>query len=166
MAVWFFLVSGFFDGLFWGASLKKVPHGAWFPLSLAVLLATLFIGYSWAKKLENDFDASHRHRLADVMRAAGVDRQGEDRERTLFSSSIGEKATEITRPVPVTAPSYEAVSGSTALARLPVFAFFHNPSASTHSGAPHAFSAFIRSYPSLPQVIVSCAIGDSSEVQC
>ncbi|RXK34903.1 hypothetical protein M231_07837 [Tremella mesenterica] len=31
--VWL-IVFGFFDGIFWGASLKKVPHGAWFPLAL------------------------------------------------------------------------------------------------------------------------------------
>lgn len=34
LGVGFFLVFGFFDGLFWGASLKKVPHGAWFPLGM------------------------------------------------------------------------------------------------------------------------------------
>lgn len=34
----FFLFFGFLDGLFWGASLKKVPLGAWFPLGLGCLL--------------------------------------------------------------------------------------------------------------------------------
>lgn len=27
VGIWFFIVAGFFDALFWGASLKKVPHG-------------------------------------------------------------------------------------------------------------------------------------------
>ncbi len=34
----FFLFFGFIDGLFWGASLKKVPLGAWFPLGLGSIL--------------------------------------------------------------------------------------------------------------------------------
>lgn len=34
----FLLFFGFLDGLFWGASLKKVPHGAWFPLGLGGIL--------------------------------------------------------------------------------------------------------------------------------
>ncbi len=25
---------GFFDGLFWTASMKKIPHGAWVPLTI------------------------------------------------------------------------------------------------------------------------------------
>lgn len=27
-----------FLGLFWGASLKKIPHGAWVPLMIGILL--------------------------------------------------------------------------------------------------------------------------------
>lgn len=53
-AVGFVLIFGFFDGkreslptkqshksrpgLFWGAALKKVPHGAWVPLMIGVIL--------------------------------------------------------------------------------------------------------------------------------
>ncbi|ORY80251.1 potassium transporter [Leucosporidium creatinivorum] len=153
VGIWFFIFAGFFDALFWGASLKKVPHGAWFPLGMAVLLAILFILYSWAKKLELTFDLTHRHRLNDVMRTVGADRP-DAQAGPMFASSLGEKSTEMTRPVPVQAPSYEAVGRSTALSRLPIFAFFHNPSASTLGGAPHSFSAFLRCYPSLPQVII------------
>jgi KUP system potassium uptake protein len=176
VGIWFFVFAGFFDALFWGASLKKVPHGelllfvshckhladlgslsgAWFPLGMAALLAGLFILYSWAKKLENTFDSTHRRSLTDVMCAVGA-AQSEEGSRML-ASSHGEKATEVTGPLPVQAPSYEAVGRSTALSRLPIFAFFHNPSANTLGGAPHSFSAFLRCYPSLPQVIVSCCL--------
>ncbi len=34
----YFVVFGFFDGLFWGASLKKIPHGAWVPLTIGVCM--------------------------------------------------------------------------------------------------------------------------------
>lgn len=34
VALAFFVFYGFIDGLFWGASLKKVPQGAWVPLML------------------------------------------------------------------------------------------------------------------------------------
>lgn len=37
----FFLTFGFFDALFWGASLKKVPHGAWVPLAIGTVLCVL-----------------------------------------------------------------------------------------------------------------------------
>lgn len=38
VGVAFFVVFVFFDGLFWGASLKKVPHGAWVPLMIGFVL--------------------------------------------------------------------------------------------------------------------------------
>jgi len=38
LAVGFFLVFGFFDGLFFGAALKKVPQGAWVPLMIGCIL--------------------------------------------------------------------------------------------------------------------------------
>jgi KUP system potassium uptake protein len=38
VAIGYFVLWGFFDGLFWGASLKKVPLGAWVPLTIGVVL--------------------------------------------------------------------------------------------------------------------------------
>jgi KUP system potassium uptake protein len=38
LAVLFFGFFGFFDGLFWGASLRKVPTGAWVPLMIGCIL--------------------------------------------------------------------------------------------------------------------------------
>jgi KUP system potassium uptake protein len=38
LGVAFFIVFVFFDGLFWGAALKKVPHGAWVPLMIGLVL--------------------------------------------------------------------------------------------------------------------------------
>lgn len=38
LALAFFVFFAFVDGLFFGASLRKVPHGAWFPLGIGCLL--------------------------------------------------------------------------------------------------------------------------------
>jgi KUP system potassium uptake protein len=38
LAVAFFGFFGFFDGIFWGASLRKIPHGAWVPLMIGLIL--------------------------------------------------------------------------------------------------------------------------------
>ena len=38
LAVAFFIVFGTLDSIFWGASLKKVPHGAWVPLMIGVVV--------------------------------------------------------------------------------------------------------------------------------
>ncbi|KAF8329370.1 potassium transporter [Cantharellus anzutake] len=60
VAIGFFLVFGFFDGLFFGASLRKVPLGAWVPLSIGCALCALMLFWTWAKGLEDVFDGENR----------------------------------------------------------------------------------------------------------
>ena len=38
VAILFFIPFAFVEGLFWGASLRKVPEGAWVPLMIGVIL--------------------------------------------------------------------------------------------------------------------------------
>jgi KUP system potassium uptake protein len=38
LAILFFVAFGFLDGIFWGASLRKVPHGAWVPLIIGIVM--------------------------------------------------------------------------------------------------------------------------------
>lgn len=38
LAIAFFIFFGFLDGLFWGASYRKVPEGAWVPLMFGCIL--------------------------------------------------------------------------------------------------------------------------------
>lgn len=134
-----------------------ISTGAWFPLGLAFVLETLFLLYGWAKGLERLFDATHRRSLQEVMREGGQSAPAEKSsppQPEAESSAL--KVTESNlRPAIVSVPSYQSVTRSTALARLPVFAFFHNSAAI--NGAPHSFTAFLRCYPSLPQVIVSAS---------
>ncbi|GAA5820377.1 hypothetical protein JCM3770_000814 [Rhodotorula araucariae] len=168
VALVYFVISAFIDCLFFGASLKKVPHGAWFPLSLAAVLLVLLVGWAWARGLEETFDRLHRYRLSEVMRPKvdldADDRDGEAKNRRQTPAQeediaiVGGRRDEWggleLRQRQRNPPTYEATEGGASLARLPVFALFHNHSSSSADGAPHAFSAFIRSYPALPQVIV------------
>ncbi|GAA5996914.1 hypothetical protein JCM5350_005065 [Sporobolomyces pararoseus] len=157
-AIAFFIFFGFFDCLFWGATLKKVPHGAWFTLTLGLVLLLLMLSWTAVKKLEDQFDEGHRVRLTEVMRLA---HEKDDLSKPLQSGvALGDLST-----LRINEPEQDAVGGGykerpieassgASLARLPIFAFFHNSSAIQHDGVPHSFSAFLRSYPSLPSVIV------------
>ncbi|GAA5906430.1 uncharacterized protein JCM6883_004477 [Sporobolomyces salmoneus] len=158
LAIAFFLFFGFFDCLFWGATLKKVPHGAWFTLTLGLVLLMLMLSWTAVKKLEDKFDEGHRVRLTEVMRLAND--RNEDTKPLESGVALGDLSTlRISEPQQdIIEGGYkdrgiEASSGAS-LARLPIFAFFHNSSAIQHDGVPHSFSAFLRSYPSLPSVIV------------
>ncbi|CEQ41632.1 SPOSA6832_03369 [Sporobolomyces salmonicolor] len=181
VALHFLVGAGFIDGLFFGATALKVPHGAWFTLGLACILLILFTGWTWAKHLEDKFDETHRYRLTDVMHRAATLHLDDSQET---SESVPVKCAEATdsfgidvmqkrdhvristhQPKPRTSGQVggdlEASNGA-ALARLPVFAFFHNSSSHNYDGAPHSFSAFLRAYPSLPQVIVVCFLALAS----
>ncbi|GAA5958723.1 hypothetical protein JCM21900_002075 [Sporobolomyces salmonicolor] len=173
IALHFLVGAGFIDGLFFGATALKVPHGAWFTLGLACILLILFTGWTWAKHLEDKFDESHRYRLTDVMHRAATLHLDDSQETSesvpvkcaaaadSFGIDVMQKRDHVRisthQPKPRTSGQVggdlEASNGA-ALARLPVFAFFHNSSSHNYDGAPHSFSAFLRAYPSLPQVIV------------
>ncbi|GAA5988610.1 hypothetical protein JCM11641_005181 [Rhodosporidiobolus odoratus] len=163
LAVVWFILSGFIDGLFFGATSKKVPHGAWFPLSLACFLLISLLLWSWAKGLENKFDSLHRYRLSEVLRRATNEddlRQEEEDAKKGGAASSEEDITEIEGGNAVVMrkrpklPTYEIAGGGVSIARPPVFALFHNHSSFSSDGAPHAFTAFLRSYPALPAIIV------------
>ncbi|GAA5889235.1 hypothetical protein JCM8208_007810 [Rhodotorula glutinis] len=173
VAVAYFFAAAFIDALFFGASLKKVPHGAWFPLGLAAVLLIVFIGWHWAKGLEDAFDAEHRYRLSEIMRPrferevereTDAEHDVEDEKRapqaeqdiTVLGGGNGDSGIAVAelRQRRLALPAYEAAAGGASLARLPVFALFHNHSSSSSEGAPHSFTAFVKSYPALPQVIV------------
>ncbi|GAA6060739.1 hypothetical protein JCM10212_003783 [Sporobolomyces blumeae] len=158
-AILFFAFFAFFDALFWGATLRKVPHGAWFTLTLGLVLLALMLSWTAVKNLEDKFDEGHRVRLTEVMRLAN-DRDDEIKPVSETGVALNDLSTlRINEPQqdPVVGGDkdrgIEASSGAV-LARLPIFAFFHNSSAIQHDGVPHSFSAFLRSYPSLPSVIV------------
>ncbi|KAG0655829.1 hypothetical protein C6P46_000681 [Rhodotorula mucilaginosa] len=177
VAVIYFFAAGFIDCLFFGATLKKVPHGAWFSLGLGVVLLVLLLLWAWARGLEEKFDHLHRYRLSEVMRPKRDEKTQEDapepvqlssnlKEEDIASLSAiasegGQSTTLPTVPAlkrfKTKLPSYEAIDGSP-LARLPVFAVFHNNSESSGEGAPHSFTAFLHSYPALPQVIVFLSV--------
>ncbi len=38
LALAFFVPFAFFDGVYWGAALKKIPEGAWVPLMIGCIL--------------------------------------------------------------------------------------------------------------------------------
>ncbi|KAJ7600944.1 potassium transporter [Mycena floridula] len=149
----FFIVFGFVDGLFWGASLKKVPTGAWVPLMLGTLLLMLMWLWTWARGLEDEFDGSNRHNLRHFIfpdeklkiRAVPVD---------------GDEIAEEEDPVEDAEYQFLAIRGGIeekrALARIPTCALFHK--ISQGRGVPHTFIGLIRQWPALPEVLIFLSV--------
>ncbi|KAL1745592.1 potassium transporter [Schizophyllum fasciatum] len=73
----FFALFGFVDALFWGAAVRKVPHGAWVPLMIGGILAMIMVLWTWAKGLEDAFDSMNRVNLRHFIY------QGEDADAVL-----------------------------------------------------------------------------------
>jgi len=139
VALAYFMAAAFIDALFFGAALKKVPHGAWFPLGLAFVLLIVFTGWAWAKGLEDKFDAGHRYRLSEIMRPrlerepdAELDADDEKRspeaeqDITVLDGGNSSSAVAVAelRQRRLELPAYEAAEGGASLARLPVFALY------------------------------------------
>ncbi|KAH8984778.1 potassium transporter [Lactarius hatsudake] len=151
---------GFLDGLFWGASLKKIPQGAWVPLMIGVILLALMTFWTWAKGLEDRFDRKSRKRLEGLIVPEGADvvfGESEKREGGEFvalqeqddSDGCNKTLYFVTPPLPEMKGAGEGEGEERrVISRLPLLAIFHG--VSHERGVPPSFTSFLRQWPSLP----------------
>ncbi|KIY46736.1 potassium transporter [Fistulina hepatica ATCC 64428] len=150
VAIGYFLIWGFFDGLFWGASVTKVPHGAWVPLMMGIILASVMLFWTWAKGLEDEFDGVNRQNLkhfiyqqessASLGPDADETEEGNDPEYYYLEDK----------------PSVDAPQVRRTLTRIPTCAVFHKVTPAR--GIPHTFVGFVRQWPALPRVVVFLSV--------
>ncbi|KAJ7643910.1 potassium transporter [Roridomyces roridus] len=149
VALAYFILWGFFDGLFWGASLKKVPLGAWVPLMVGVILMIIMCFWTWAKGLEDKFDGANRLNLRHFIHP-DIDEKQEDEEAEEedVDADIKEKTYHHSLD--------RLEDGKHPLARLQTCAVFHK--ITRGSGVPHTFVGFVRQWPALPRVVIFLSV--------
>ncbi|ODO11951.1 potassium uptake protein [Cryptococcus amylolentus CBS 6273] len=173
LGVLFLLVFGFFDGLFWGASLKKVPTGAWFPLALGGVLCIIMVFWAYCRLLESSFEESNSQRLTRLLipmphgpselqftsaslpsSASPSAHENDDTDigLTFFEPTGTEREDEGPKDLGLVLPTGEIRS----LTRVPVMAVFHRNEGG--KGAPYSFAKFMSHYPALPSVVVFLTI--------
>ncbi|KAG9017784.1 hypothetical protein FRB93_004595 [Tulasnella sp. JGI-2019a] len=184
LAITFFFMFGFFDGLFWGASLKKIPKGAWVTLMIGSVLCLFMLFWTWGKGLEDEFDGANRRNLRHFI---GVDSSGEAREKqvrkrlnasvlqpgrdTSALTYVGASSTmkdvdsmkedeEEEKELPTQDSLYliheDDAHPRMPLPRLPTCAVFHKLTAGR--GVPHTFYGFLRQWPALPRVVIFLSV--------
>jgi len=186
LAIAWFLFFGFLDGLFFGASLEKVPHGAWIPLMVGCILTIIMIFWTWAKGLEDEFDGSNRRNLRHFIstevqmisekptRATSPAVPGDDGKDEAGVSEMNVATLEdqpkegVSLFLHVDTLTSSAQRANTlderksqkeekmVLARLPTCAIFHKTSAG--KGAPHTFYGFLRQWPSVPRIVIFLSV--------
>ncbi|OSX64573.1 hypothetical protein POSPLADRAFT_1073955 [Postia placenta MAD-698-R-SB12] len=181
VAVAFLLFFGFLDGLFWGASLRKVPDGAWVPLMMGLILVAFMLFWTWARGLEDSYDSSNRMNLRHVIfterdrselqirrpvdlkhskeieLSEGDDASGRDSE-DLEVEEEREHATAVDPETFYILDDAGQGSGAThrPLARIQTCAVFHK--LTVGRGVPHSFIGFLRQWPALPRVVIFLAV--------
>ncbi|ESK88352.1 hypothetical protein Moror_14785 [Moniliophthora roreri MCA 2997] len=174
VGVTYFLTFGFLDALFWGASFRKVPHGGWVPLMIGLILTLLMCLWAWGKWLEDQFDGTNVMELPGF--AVEQDRALAqlEQELTLADNASGEHYDFFVPQVPVTAApegmiglsrvrgrgDRDAKFDNRELMRIPTCAVFHRYVAGR--GFPHAFTAFVRQWPGVPQVLIFLSVNISA----
>ncbi|CAE6535257.1 unnamed protein product [Rhizoctonia solani] len=166
----FLLFFGFIDGLFWGASLKKIPHGAWVPLMIGCVLMSIMWFWTWAKGLEDEFDGANRRNLRHFMMLDSVDYD----EKVPPAAVIPAHSQNGTMDQDITFVDDQLATGDELeneklglyllldskerrlLPRVETAAVFHKLSAG--KGVPHAFYAFLRQWPALPRVVIFLSV--------
>jgi len=168
VAIAFFIFYGFIDGLFWGASLRKIPRGAWVPLLLGCLLLFLMAFWTWAKGLEDKFDGTNRRNLRHFIMTQ------DDGQLTLPLQSIEESLTNVKEvdQDSVKDQTYYYLphdfvdNGSSELGRekeerrelvrIATCAVFYK--LASGKGVPHSFIGLIRQLPALPRVVIFLSV--------
>lgn len=170
-AIAFFIVFGFFDGLFFGASLRKVTHGAWVPLTIGSALTIVMLFWTWAKGLEDEFDGKNRRNPRHfILNSKNLPKTVTQIDPPNMERDRFEKCDDDPTEVDVTADTdidEEEEKGrlrffnyntqmTTDLARIPSCAIFHKLTAGR--GVPHSFYAFIKHLPALPRVVIFLSV--------
>ncbi|VDB98094.1 unnamed protein product [Peniophora sp. CBMAI 1063] len=157
-----FLFFGFIDALFWGASLRKVPEGAWVPLMIGLVLLSVMVFWNWAKGLEDAFDSRNRRQLHDFI--VGKDEtalDGKVQQDIVDDDAIiedeeahddSDAATLYCLPPVAFCGDDKGSDGRRELGRVPLFAIFHRMA--NEKGVPHSFTRFISQWPALPTFAV------------
>ncbi|KAG7440895.1 potassium transporter [Guyanagaster necrorhizus] len=166
IALLYFVFFGFFDGLFWGASLKKIPHGAWVPLTIGICIAILMWLWTWGKGLEDAFDGQNRQNLKDFIHKDEKSQvtfhlDGDAKNDAAEDEDDGEDDGDtITRYYCVSHPSETTSSAvdieQRELVRIPTCAVFHK--IAEGQGVPHTFIGLIRQWPGLPEVLIFLSV--------
>ncbi|PPQ76542.1 hypothetical protein CVT26_013241 [Gymnopilus dilepis] len=160
----YFAIFGFFDALFWGASLKKVPHGAWVPLLIGVVLESIMVLWVWAKTLEDNFDGKNRRNLNHFIYmsrrpSSPKPRDHEESDEQETGEEDEEKSYYFydARNMGVSDDSMkEKIGEKRELQRIPSAAVFHK--IASGRGVPHTFIGFIRQWPALPRVVIFLSV--------
>ncbi|KAM6494400.1 Potassium transporter [Amanita muscaria] len=177
VSVLFVIVFGFFDALFWGASFKKVPQGAWVPLLIGIILVLAMLLWTWGKGLEDGFDRVNRKNLRHFIQQnrskdsistvqnvekAAVD-ESEDVEvnpRVVIDATTTALRRDhglsyVTR-YRASADPNAVLEAKRDLQRIQTCAIFHKFTRGT--GVPHTFVSFIRQWPALPSVVIFLSV--------
>jgi len=165
IAVGFFVIFGFLDGLFWTASLEKIPHGAWATLMLALVMMVFMLFWTWAKRLEDRFDGTNRRNLrhfiiatekGDVALPAGAPPPLVSEADELTVGDSVQQYYYYARDRTAYDSAAEKDEDKRELVRIPTCAIFHK--FASGKGVPHSFVGFIRQWPALPQVVIFLSV--------
>ncbi|KIY71241.1 potassium transporter [Cylindrobasidium torrendii FP15055 ss-10] len=158
---------GFLDVLFWGASLRKIPHGAWVPLMIGIVLSLIMILWTWGKALENKFDKDNRQNLNDFIFIDNSLSDDSDDESDYYDYeySGGPKLSYLAKPITraenLTSSrdsrrEPEIIPDKRILPRMRNCAIFYK--LAEGKGVPQSFISLIRRWPALPEVLIFLSI--------
>ncbi|KAJ3506567.1 hypothetical protein NLJ89_g6796 [Agrocybe chaxingu] len=156
VGIGYFLTFGFFDALFWGAALKKVPLGAWVPLLMGGVL--LLIMFLWS--LEDAFDGQNRMNLRHFIGHTSSQKPNspisDDDEGMTEEDDTAYYFMTKSRPSSEKGFEPDSIEDRQALQRIPTCAVFHK--IASGKGVPHTFIGFVRQWPSLPRVVIFLSV--------
>ncbi|KAH7114576.1 potassium transporter-domain-containing protein [Dactylonectria estremocensis] len=137
----FFLTFAALEGAFMSSALRKVPDGAWFTLTLAFILSSIFILWRWGKEQQWAAEAEDRimtHNLFELSRATS--------KASKTSADTGSKTKS---PLILT-----STFGGGTISKAAGLGIFFDKIGTRGDMIPRVFTQFIQKFKSRPDVII------------
>ncbi|RHZ75725.1 hypothetical protein Glove_212g226 [Diversispora epigaea] len=167
VSIVFFLVFGFIDAAFLGATLVKVKSGGWFTLCTSTLLCFIMLVWKWGTTLKVKYELRNKTKLDDIF-ASNFPEQEEQEEQEAQeqeareeqesdsgdSSQIDKISQTIVRQRSKNI-QLQLLSTGFPINRIPGIGLFYKEAG---MGVPLSFCHFIRHFPTVPEVLIFITI--------
>lgn len=166
LSVLFFSIFGAVDTVFWLSTMKKVPHGAWFPLSVGVLLASFMLLWKCVAVLKYAYERAQQVEISSLVPQTSLG-QGEsgdypDPEKQEIRIEVPDafttsKVMADSDPVVHTC-THVREAGVPRIGRFPGLALYYSSMPNLPARVPATITKFLKHFPMLQQSFVFISI--------
>ena len=146
----FLAIFGTLDLFWWVSTMKKIPHGAWFPLCVGVVVASLMLVWKYVTLRRKRFEHVNQISLANVFPIVGEEVNIERVEEQKETKEVHMLSIQDAKPVRDSAQELF----SSPVQRVPGLALYYTSIPNLPAKVPASFAKFLQHFPVMQEAFV------------